>query len=80
MIFDYESNTYCTHDDYRKALHANTTDDTMEALRKIREGDTSRDWQAWLDALDEYNQAIEATKDQPDYPKKVVYPDYPQKP
>lgn len=64
----------------RKQKHSATTDDTMQALRKLREGDTSIDWQAWLDALDAYNLAIEATKAQADYPLKVVYPDYPVRP
>lgn len=64
----------------RKQKHSETTDDTMQALRKLREGDTSLDWQAWLDALDAYNLAIEATKTQEGYPLKVGYPDYPTKP
>lgn len=64
----------------RKALHAKTTNDTMEALRKIREGDTSRDWSKWLDMLDAYNLAIEKTKEQEGYPQDVTYPEYPRKP
>lgn len=64
----------------RKQKHAETTDDTMQALRKIREGDQTIDWSAWLDALDQYNRDIEATQDQKDYPIKVVYPEYPVKP
>ena len=64
----------------RSALHAETTNDTLQALRKIREGDTTIDWEAWLRALDDYNVAIEETRNQPDYPLKVVYPEYPQKP
>ena len=64
----------------RKELHAETTDDTMMALRMIRNGDTSRDWNGWLDRLDAYNTAISDTVDQPGYPHDVVYPDYPTKP
>lgn len=64
----------------RSGLHAETTNDTMQALRKLREGDTSTDWQAWLDALDAYNLAIEETKNQEGYPLKVTYPEYPKKP
>lgn len=61
----------------RMVLHNATTDDTMQALRKIRENDTTYDWQAWLDALDEYNRGIEATKGQEGYPENVIYPSYP---
>lgn len=64
----------------RKMMHSETTDDTMQALRKIREGDTTIDWSAWLDTLDAYNVAIEETRNQPGYPNKVVYPEYPKKP
>ena len=64
----------------RKGLHAATTDDTMQALRKIREGDTTIDWESWLKTLDAYNVAIEETKNQEGYPLKVIYPDYPKKP
>ena len=64
----------------RKWLHAETTDDTMQALRKLREGDQTIDWQAWLDELDAYNVAIEKTKEQEGYPLKVTYPEYPTKP
>lgn len=63
----------------RRILHADTTDDTMQAFRKLREGDKTVDWQAWLDTLDAYNVAIEETKDQKGYPLKVVYPECPAK-
>ena len=63
----------------RRILHADTTDDTMQAFRKLREGDKTIDWQAWLDTLDAYNVAIEETKDQKGYPLKVVYPEYPKR-
>lgn len=64
----------------RRQLHSETTDDTMEAYRKMRQGDKTIDWQAWLDALDAYNVAIEETKNQEGYPLKVTYPEYPTKP
>lgn len=64
----------------RTRLHAETTNDTLQALRKIREGDTTIDWEAWLRALDDYNVAIEETRNQPGYPLKVEYPEYPKKP
>lgn len=64
----------------RKRLHSETTDDTMEAYRKLRQGDKTIDWQAWLDTLDAYNVAIEETKSQEGYPLTVEYPEYPTKP
>ena len=64
----------------RSCLHAATTNDTMQAYRKLREGDKTIDWQAWLDTLDTYNVAIEKTKEQEGYPLKVTYPEYPTKP
>lgn len=67
-------------EDERTNLHAATTNDTMQALRKLRQGDQTIDWQAWLDALDAYNVAIEETQNQEGYPQKVVYPEYPTKP
>lgn len=64
----------------RTILHSATTDDTMQAYRKLRQGDKTIDWQAWLDTLDAYNVAIEETKSQEGYPQKVTYPEYPTKP
>ena len=64
----------------RRRLHSETTDDTMQAYRKLRQGDKTIDWQAWLDTLDAYNVAIEETKNQEGYPLKVTYPEYPTKP
>ena len=64
----------------RTILHSATTDDTMQAYRKLRQGDKTIDWQAWLDTLDAYNVAIEKTKEQEGYPLKVEYPEYPTKP
>lgn len=62
----------------RYALHSATTDDTMQALRKLREDDKTYDWQGQLDKLDAYNKAIEDTKTQPGYPQTVEYPEYPE--
>ena len=83
--WEYDSNGYpwnptAQREAERKRLHEATTNDTLEALRKIRAGDTTIDWQSWLDALDEYNRAITATQDQDGYPSDVTYPDYPVKP
>ena len=73
-------NPEATRSSERKQLHSETTDDTMQAYRKLREGDKTIDWQAWLDALDAYNVAIEETKNQEGYPLDVSYPEYPTKP
>lgn len=78
--YDYLDNRYYSHEEYRKVLHSRTTDDTMQAYRKLRQGDKTIDWQAWLDALDAYNVAIEETKNQETYPESVVYPEYPTRP
>ncbi len=64
----------------RKSLHESTTNDTMEALRKIRDGDQTHDWGLWLAMLDQYNADVSATVNQESYPNRVVYPDYPTKP
>ena len=78
--YDAETDSLIPHDRYRIILHQHTNDDVMEALRMIRAGDTSIDWQAWLDDLDAYNRAVSATKTQEGYPNKVIYPEYPVKP
>lgn len=75
--YDEIDNVYYSHDQYRAILHERSTNDTLQALRKIREGDTSYDWQGWLDKLDAYNKAVSDTKNQPTYPDKVEYPQYP---
>lgn len=64
----------------RTQKHAETTNDTMEAYRKLRANDQTIDWQVWLDTLDAYNVEIEKTKEQETYPLKVTYPEYPTKP
>ena len=72
-------NPEVTRHNERVSKHAETSNDTLQALRKLREGDQSYDWQAWLDKLDAYNKAIEDTQLQETYPDKVVYPEYPQR-
>lgn len=76
IAYDVEARRYGE----RVALHESTTNDTLEAYRKLRQGDKTIDWQAWLDTLDVYNVAIEETKNQEGYPLKVEYPEYPTKP
>lgn len=83
MIYDDETGTVFNltqmrHDE-RVTKHAETSNDTLQALRKLREGDQSYDWQTWLDKLDAYNKAIEDTQLQETYPNKVMYPEYPQR-
>lgn len=80
MAYDAEADVLIPHDQYRVILHQRTVDDVLEAQRKIRAGDTSINWQAWLDALDAYNKAVSDTKLQDTYPDTVVYPEYPTKP
>lgn len=71
-----DGKSYC-HDEYREILHQRTSNDTLQALRKLREGDQSYDWQGWLNKLDAYNKAVEETKNQATYPESVTYPQYP---
>lgn len=78
--YDRATDSFYPHEEYRRILHERTTNDTMQAYRKLRQGDKTIDWQAWLDALDAYNVAIEETQTQPDYPNRVEYPEYPTKP
>ncbi len=80
MAYDILTDLFYPHDRFREMLHERTSNDTLQALRKIREGDTAIDWNAWLEELDAYNVAIEKTKEQADYPLKVIYPEYPTKP
>lgn len=54
--------------------------DVLEAYRMQRSKDTSIDWSAWIDALEDFAEAVKATVDQSGYPEKVDYPEYPQKP
>ena len=78
--YDRTTDSFYLHEEYRRILHERTTNDTMQAYRKLRQGDKTIDWQVWLDALDAYNVEIEKTKEQETYPLKVTYPEYPIKP
>lgn len=78
--YDYQDLKYYPHEKYRRILHNRTSDDTLEAYRKLRQNDQTIDWQSWLNELDAYNVAIEETKKQETYPDKVIYPEYPIKP
>lgn len=80
MAYDDVTDTLVPHDQYRRILHQRTVDDVLEAQRKLRSGDASIDWQAWLDALDEYNREVSDTQLQEGYPDHVEYPEYPTKP
>ena len=77
--YDIKDGVFYSHDEYREILHQRTSNDTLQALRKLREGDESYDWQGWLDRLDAYNKAIENTQYQETYPDKVTYPEYPKR-
>ena len=54
--------------------------DVLEAYRAKRAGDTSIDWDSWIDTLENYVAEVRATIGQPGYPLVVVYPEYPTKP
>ena len=75
LEYDVKDKCFYSHGEYRRILHERTTNDTMEAMRKIREGDMSYDWEGWLKKLDAYNLAIEETKNQ----DEPAYPEYPQR-
>lgn len=79
FVYDYTDHRYYTHEEYREILHQRTSNDTLQALRKLREGDQSYDWQGWLNKLDAYNKAVEETKNQATYPESVTYPQYPSR-
>lgn len=78
--YDKVTDSFYPHEEYRRILHNRTSDDTLQAYRKLRQGDQTIDWQAWLDTLDAYNVEIEKTQEQDTYPLKVIYPEYPVKP
>ena len=77
--YDRLTDRLIPHDEYREILHQRTSNDTLQAMRKLRENDTSYDWQGWLDKLDAYNKAVEDTQYQETYPDKVTYPTYPER-
>lgn len=79
QAYDNQTNKFYPHNQYREILHSRTSNDTLQAMRKLREGNQDYDWQSWLDKLDAYNKAVEDTQYQETYPDKVVYPEYPQR-
>lgn len=79
FTFDINDRRYYSNEEYRRILHSRTTDDTLQALRKIRENDKTIDWQSWLNTLDQYNLDIESTKNQ-NQNEIIIWPEYPKKP
>ena len=75
--YDVQDGKFYSHDQYREILYQRTSNDTLQAMRKLREGDQFYDWQGWLNRLDAYNKAVEDTQNQSTYPESVVYPQYP---
>lgn len=54
--------------------------DLLSALKAIRRGDTSEDWEARATALEAYLDALDAVPSQAGYPIEVEWPEYPIKP
>ena len=54
--------------------------DYLEALKAIRKGDTSKDWEAKATAIEAYLDALDAVPSQAGYPITVEWPEYPTKP
>lgn len=57
--------------------------DYLEALKAIRKGDASKDWEAKATAIEAYLDALDAVKEQKGYPISVEWPtkpEYPTKP
>ena len=54
--------------------------DVLEAYRSRRAGDTTIDWDSWIDSLENFVSEVRATIMQENYPIEVVYPEYPTKP
>lgn len=52
--------------------------DYLEALKAIRKGDTSKDWDARATAIETYLDALDAVKEQKGYPISVVWPTKPE--
>lgn len=77
--YDIKDGVFYPHNQYREILHQRTSNDTLQAMRKLREGNQDYDWQSWLDRLDAYNKAVEDTQYQETYPDKVIYPKYPSR-
>lgn len=54
--------------------------DYLSALRAIRKGDSSKDWEARATAIEAYLDALDAVPSQAGYPITVEWPEYPTKP
>ena len=54
--------------------------DYLSALKAIRKGDTSKDWEARATAIEAYLDALDAVLSQAGYPITVEWPEYPTKP
>ena len=52
--------------------------DYLSALKAIRKGDTSKDWEARATAIEAYLDALDAVKEQKEYPISVVWPTEPE--
>ena len=52
--------------------------DYLEALKAIRKGDTSKDWEAKATAIEAYLDALDAVKEQKGYPISVEWPTKPE--
>ena len=52
--------------------------DYLEALKAIRKGDTSKDWEAKATAIEAYLDALDAVKEQKGYPISVIWPTKPE--
>lgn len=54
--------------------------DYLSALKAIRKGDASKDWEARATAIEAYLDALDAVLSQAGYPITVEWPEYPTKP
>lgn len=54
--------------------------DYLSALKAIRKGDPSKDWEARATAIEAYLDALDAVLSQAGYPITVEWPEYPTKP
>lgn len=52
--------------------------DYLSALKAIRKGDTSKDWESRATAIETYLDALDVVKEQKGYPISVVWPTKPE--
>lgn len=52
--------------------------DYLSALKAIRKGDTSKDWESRATVIEAYLDALDAVKEQKGYPISVVWPTKPE--